>query len=177
MGDWSAAAAPSQIEAGDQNLDLAEMEEATMNEKSASHLRQLARDYIAGNEDIDDAWVMFREEANASYNAKNDGSHKDYSAEAVRIFEAEKLAAFSDEQFSQTLVEQIVDAMGIYTGTPDHERFVPQAEQLLRSFEASEGHPAVDYLEIEQWSRRYLDPSGKFLVLPGGMQVKPLTKK
>jgi hypothetical protein len=93
------------------------------------------------------------------------------------IFDAEKLAAFNDAQFPQTLLEQIAEAMGIYAGTRDHERFVPQAEQLLRSFEASEGHPAVDYLEIEQWSKFHLDPSGKFLVLSGGMQVKPLTEK
>jgi hypothetical protein len=59
-----------------------------------------------------------------------------------------------------------------------HERFVPQAEQLLlRSLEASEGHPAVNYLEIEELVETSPRPSGKFLALPGGMQVKPLTKK
>ena len=120
---------------------------------------------------------MFCDEANASHNAQDDGSLADYSTEAVRIFDAEKLAAFNDAQFPQTLVKQIAEAVRIYAGTRDRERFVPQAEQLLRSFEASEGHPAVDYLEIKQWSRCHLDPSGKFLVLPGGMQVKPLTKK
>jgi hypothetical protein len=145
-----------------------------MHEKSESHLRRLARDCIAEKEDIDDAWVMFRDEASGSYNAEDDGSLADYSAEAVRIFDAE---TFNDAQFPQALVEQIAEAMGIYAGTPDHVRFVPQAEQLLRSFEASEGQPAVDYLEIEQWSRCHLDPSGKFLVLPGGIQVKPLTRK
>lgn len=148
-----------------------------MHEKSEGHLRKLDGDCIAEKEDIDDAWVMFRDEANASYNAQDDGSLADYSAEAVRIFDAEELAAFNDERFSQTLVEQIADAMGIYAGTRGHERFVAQAEQVLRSFEANKGYPAVNYLEIEEWSRRHLDPSGKFVALPGGMQVKPMTQK
>ena len=67
--------------------------------------------------------------------------------------------------------------MGIYAGTRGHERFVAQAEQVLRSFEANKGYPAVNYPEIEEWSRRHLDPSGKFVALPGGMQVKPMTQK
>ena len=140
-----------------------------MHEKSESDLRQLARDCIAEKEDIQDAWVIFRDGAHARYNAEDDGSLADYGAEVKNIFNAETLAAYNDEQ--------VAEAMGIYTRTYDDERFIPQAEQLLRSFEASEGHPATDYLEIEEWSKRHLHSSGKFIVLEGGMQVPSLPKK
>ena len=140
-----------------------------MHEKSESDLRQLARDCIAEKEDIQDAWVIFRDGAHARYNAEDDGSLADYGAEVKNIFNAETLAAYNDEQ--------VAEAMGIYTRTYDDERFIPQAEQSLRSFEASEGHPATDYLEIEEWSKRHLHSSGKFIVLEGGMQVPSLPKK
>ena len=41
-----------------------------MHEKSEGDLRKLDGDRIAEKEDIDDARVMFRDEANASYNAQ-----------------------------------------------------------------------------------------------------------
>ena len=46
IGDRSAAAAPNQIEAGDQNRDP-KWRKQKMHEKSESYLRNLARDCIA----------------------------------------------------------------------------------------------------------------------------------
>ena len=63
------------------------------------------------------------------------------------------------------LVEEVAENMAIYAGTTNDERFIRQAEQLLRSFAAIEGRPAADYLEVEEWSRHHLDKSGRFLVL------------
>jgi hypothetical protein len=73
------------------------------------------------------------------------------------------------EQTNRLLVELVAENMSIYAGGVDDGRFLPQAEQLLHSFEAIEGRPAADYLELEQWSRQHLDsPAARFLVLPGG---------
>jgi hypothetical protein len=67
------------------------------------------------------------------------------------------------------LVEQVMENMSVYARPVDDERFRPQAEQLLNAFQAIEGRPAVDYLEIEEWSLRHLDiKAARFLVLPGG---------
>jgi hypothetical protein len=67
-------------------------------------------------------------------------------------------------QCPQTLLEQVAEAMAVYAGTMDDDRFIPQAEQLLSSFQASEGRSATHYLEIGEFSKRHLHPSGKFLV-------------
>jgi hypothetical protein len=66
------------------------------------------------------------------------------------------------------LVEQVAENMAIYANVLDDSPFMRQAAQLLRSFEAIEGRPAADCLEIEQWSMGHLDGRGRFLVLPGG---------
>jgi hypothetical protein len=50
--------------------------------------------------------------------------------------------------------EQIAEAMAIQAGSTDTNAFIPQAEQLLQSFEAIEGRAPADYLEIEEWSMR-----------------------
>jgi hypothetical protein len=68
------------------------------------------------------------------------------------------------------LVDVVAENMAIYAGAFDDQSFRPQAEQLLRSFEAIEGRPAADYLEIEQWSLTHQDQGGRFLVLPGGKE-------
>jgi hypothetical protein len=77
-----------------------------------------------------------------------------------------------DEDFDNNplpLVEELAENMAIYAGAIDDQPFRPQAEQLLRSFEAIEGRPAADYMEIENWSMSHLDVKGaRFLVLPGG---------
>ena len=77
-----------------------------------------------------------------------------------------------DEDFDNNplpLIEQVAENMAIYARRKDGKVFMPQAKQLLRSFEAIEGRPAVNYMEVEKWSRRHLDVKGaKFLVLPGG---------
>jgi hypothetical protein len=80
-----------------------------------------------------------------------------------------------DEDFeanldNRPLVELVAENMSIYaSAVGDDQHFMPHAEQLLRSFEAIEGRPAADYLELEQWSRQHLDsPAARFLVLPGG---------
>lgn len=67
------------------------------------------------------------------------------------------------------LVELVAENMAIYAGAgvDGIDSFMPKAEHLLRMFEAIEGRPAADYLEIEQWSMSHLDEGGKFLVLPG----------
>jgi hypothetical protein len=65
------------------------------------------------------------------------------------------------------LIEEIADNMSIYAGTIDPEKFIPQATQLLSSFEAIEARLPEDYLEIEDWSRSHLDKSGRFLALNG----------
>ena len=68
------------------------------------------------------------------------------------------------------MVEVVAENMAIYAGALDDQQFMPQAEQLLRSFEAIEGRPATDYMEVEDWSRDHLHHVGpaRFLVLPGG---------
>jgi hypothetical protein len=70
-------------------------------------------------------------------------------------------------EMRRVLVEEIAENMSIYAGTIDPDRFVPQAEQLLSSFEAMVGRLPNDYLEIEDWSRNHLDKGGRFLVLRG----------
>jgi hypothetical protein len=73
------------------------------------------------------------------------------------------------EETNRPLVELVAENMSIYAGVLDDQLFLPQAEQLLHSFEAIEGRPAADYLEIEQWSMQHLDiATSRFLVLPGG---------
>ncbi len=74
------------------------------------------------------------------------------------------------EKDDRPLVEVVAENMMIYAGALDHQPFMPQAEQLLRSFEAIEGRPATDYLEVEEWSMRHLNDTSaaRFLVLPGG---------
>jgi hypothetical protein len=62
------------------------------------------------------------------------------------------------------LVEQIAEGMAIYAGSLDAAAFMPQAQQLLRSFVAIEGRPPADYLEIEKWSMRRVK-SGRFLMV------------
>jgi hypothetical protein len=56
-----------------------------------------------------------------------------------------------------------------YAGTIDDQQFLPQAEQLLRSFEAID-RPAVNYMEnrelVDEPFRR--SKGARFLVLPGG---------
>ncbi len=66
-----------------------------MNARSVIDLYQLARDFLDQYED-DDAWPLFRDEANARFNAEDDGDHADYAAEAVEIFKEAKLDAFTD---------------------------------------------------------------------------------
>jgi hypothetical protein len=74
-----------------------------------------------------------------------------------------------DEDLNRPLVELVAENMAIYAGCIDEQGFRPQAEQLLRSFEAIEGRPATDYLEIEEWSRHHLDHvAARLLALPGG---------
>jgi hypothetical protein len=82
-----------------------------------------------------------------------------------------------EEEFeaNRPLVELIAENMAIYDvafrgDAIDDESFMLQAERLLRSFEAIEGRPAADYMEIEEWSMRHLNDVGpaRFLVLPGG---------
>jgi hypothetical protein len=71
---------------------------------------------------------------------------------------------------NQSLVELVAENMAVYaSAVSDYESFMPQAEQLLRSFEAIEGRPATNYLEVEEWSRRHLNKVGpaRYLVLPG----------
>jgi hypothetical protein len=74
----------------------------------------------------------------------------------------EALIAALDET---ELVEQVAEAMAIYAGMLDATSFEAQAAQLLRSFEAIEGRPPKDYLEIETWSLAHKHPCGPFLVL------------
>jgi hypothetical protein len=71
------------------------------------------------------------------------------------------------------LVELVAEHMAIYGGTLDDGHFMPQAEQLLRTFEAIEGRPSADYPEIEEWSRRHLDiRAARFLVLPSSERTQ-----
>ena len=70
-----------------------------------------------------------------------------------------------------SLVEQVAQNMAIYARVADSDIFKAQAEQLLRTFEIIEGRAAVDYLEVEEWSRLHLDAVGaRFLVLRGDKQ-------
>lgn len=62
-----------------------------MNTNSKNDLRQLAKDCLDLH-DTDDAWAIYRDEANARYAAEDDGDHADYTAQAVAIFEEAKIA-------------------------------------------------------------------------------------
>jgi len=63
-----------------------------------------------------------------------------------------------------TLSEQVAENMAIYAGQLDHAQFMAQAVQLVRTFEAIEGRPPHDYLEIENWSHDHLK-FDRFLVI------------
>jgi hypothetical protein len=63
------------------------------------------------------------------------------------------------------ITEQVAEAMAIYAGTMDQEHFVPQAEQLMRTFKEIQGRWPRNYMEIEDWSRGKLDKSGRLLVV------------
>jgi hypothetical protein len=65
----------------------------------------------------------------------------------------------------EVLIGEIAENIAIYNGVVNDEQFIPQAQQLLRSFEAIEGRLPRDYLEIETWSASRVDRSGRFLVL------------
>jgi hypothetical protein len=134
-----------------------------MNAKSESDLRQLVHECLTKAENTDDAWQLFCDEANARYSAEIDGPQEYYHAEAVKLFEEEKLAAFAAVPLP--LVEEVAENMAIYDGATDVERFIPRAQHLLYIFEAIEGRSPADYLEVEEWSRHHLDKGGRFLVL------------
>jgi uncharacterized protein (DUF427 family) len=76
---------------------------------------------------------------------------------------------FEDEEwffdYDMPLVEQIAENIAIYAGVIDDARFMPQAQQLLRIFEAIEGRPPRDYLEIEDWSLHHLEKGGRLLIV------------
>jgi hypothetical protein len=74
---------------------------------------------------------------------------------------------FEANEANRPLAEVVAENMAIYAGVLDEQSFMPQAEQLLRSFEAIEGKPAADYLEVEEWSRSHLNTVGpaRLLVL------------
>jgi hypothetical protein len=63
----------------------------SMHKKSESDLTTLALNCLSEHEDSDDAWAIFRDEANARYAAIDDGSHAAYTRAAVKIFEAAKI--------------------------------------------------------------------------------------
>jgi hypothetical protein len=60
--------------------------------RSESDLRIIARKTIQEREDIDDAWVIFLDEARAHYNPEDDGDGDEYLAEVKEVFEEEKAA-------------------------------------------------------------------------------------
>jgi hypothetical protein len=85
------------------------------------------------------------------------------------------MTQYDEEDFDNnppSLVEVIAENMAIYAGAVDDQSFMPQAEQLLRTFEAIEGRSPAEYLEFEQWSMNHLDKGGRFLVLGGGRNRK-----
>lgn len=53
--------------------------------------QSLASQCFKEHSDIDDAWEVFRNEANARYSAEEDGDQADYAARYHEIFEAEKI--------------------------------------------------------------------------------------
>jgi hypothetical protein len=62
-------------------------------------------------------------------------------------------------------IELVAENMAIYANTVESNLFVPQARQLVASFEATEGRLPNDYFELEDWSRHHLDKGGRFLVI------------
>ena len=63
------------------------------------------------------------------------------------------------------ITEAIAEAMAIYAASGDPDDYLPQAQELMRRFHATEGRWPRGYLEIEEWSRGKLDKSGKLLVV------------
>ena len=65
-----------------------------MHVASESTLREIACRIIQERDEIDDAWVIYLDEAVARYSAEDDGDSEEYFAEAARIFEQEKMAEY-----------------------------------------------------------------------------------
>jgi hypothetical protein len=57
-------------------------------------LETLACECLEQNSDSNDAWIVFRDEANAMYSPDDDGDHANYAAKYREIFEAEKMSQF-----------------------------------------------------------------------------------
>jgi hypothetical protein len=89
--------------------------------------------------------------------------HLDFLAQAPRETRPSRNLAIW--RAARALVKTVAENMAIIAGVTDDGKFFPQAEQLLRLFEAIEGRKPRDYLEIEEWSRHHLDRGGRFLIL------------
>jgi hypothetical protein len=67
-----------------------------MHAKSESELRILARECIKDQGgDVDEAWLVFRDEAVARYSADDDGPRDDYFEGATETFNVEKRCIFA----------------------------------------------------------------------------------
>ena len=65
-----------------------------MHVASETTLRELACRIIQERDEVDDAWVIYRDEAIARYSAEDDGDREEYFAEATLIFDQEKMAEY-----------------------------------------------------------------------------------
>jgi hypothetical protein len=63
------------------------------------------------------------------------------------------------------ITEALAENMSIYAAAGDADDYLPQAQELMRRFKATEGRWPSAYLEIEEWSRGKLDKSGRLLVV------------
>jgi hypothetical protein len=84
----------------------------------------------------------------------------DTIARWLEAHKAEYETATAEEDVNPLpMVEQIAENLSIYAGVVDGTQFIPHVKFLLRSFEASEGRPPRDYLEIEQWCSHHAPSS------------------
>ena len=65
-----------------------------MKKVAEDKLREIACRIIQERDEIDDAWVIYRDEAVARYSAEDDGDPEEYFAEATAIFDQEKMAKY-----------------------------------------------------------------------------------
>jgi hypothetical protein len=127
-----------------------------MDHQLETELRTLARKFIEEHED-EEARRLFYEACDERYSPPGEQDRKAYAKKTIALF-AEEKDGYECEN-SLPLVELITENMAIYAGATDNEPFRPEAERLLRAFEAALGRAPKDYLEFEQWAHMQTDPS------------------
>jgi hypothetical protein len=133
-----------------------------MHAKSETDLRALARNCISEWEHIDDARAVFRDEANAQYSAEDDGPRGQYRKDAIKIFEAERLAIFTTyiAEFKRWLDAPsdkraliIKEQADRRIPAPDWEGDMPTLDAVMANGKRFRDCTKEDLIEMAEWSR------------------------